>query len=55
MLKPKSRWIVKKSDQTIIDSLAKDLNINHLTASLLVNRGLDTVEDARYFLFGQKK
>jgi single-stranded-DNA-specific exonuclease len=54
MLKPKSRWIVKKSDQTIIDSLAKDLNINHLTASLLVNRGLDTVEDARYFLFGQK-
>ncbi|MFT9599010.1 single-stranded-DNA-specific exonuclease RecJ, partial [Mesobacillus sp.] len=54
MLKPKSRWIVKKADQTIIDSLAKDLNINHLTASLLVNRGLDTVEDARYFLFGQK-
>jgi len=54
MLKPKSRWIVKKSDQTVIDSLAKELNINHLTASLLVNRGLDTVEDARYFLFGQK-
>jgi single-stranded-DNA-specific exonuclease len=54
MLKPKSRWIVKKSDQTIIDSLAKDLNITHLTASLLVNRGLDTVEDARYFLFGAK-
>jgi single-stranded-DNA-specific exonuclease len=54
MLKPKSRWIVKKSDQTIIDSLAKDLKINSLTASLLVNRGLDTVEDARYFLFGQK-
>ncbi|UYZ20889.1 single-stranded-DNA-specific exonuclease RecJ [Mesobacillus jeotgali] len=54
MLKPKSRWIVKKSDQTVIDSLAKELSINHLTASLLVNRGLDTVEDARYFLFGQK-
>ena len=54
MLKPKSRWIVKKSDQTIIDSLAEEMNINHLTASLLVNRGLDTVEDARYFLFGQK-
>ncbi|WLR56225.1 single-stranded-DNA-specific exonuclease RecJ [Mesobacillus subterraneus] len=54
MLKPKSRWIVKKSDQTIIESLAEEMNINHLTASLLVNRGLDTVEDARYFLFGQK-
>jgi single-stranded-DNA-specific exonuclease len=54
MLKPKSRWIVKKSDQEKIDLLAKDLNINYLTASLLVNRGLDTVEDARYFLFGQK-
>lgn len=54
MLKPKSRWIVKKSDQLKTESLAKDLNITHLTASLLVNRGLDTVEDARYFLFGQK-
>jgi single-stranded-DNA-specific exonuclease len=54
MLKPKSRWIVKQSDQSKTDSLAKDLNINQLTASLLVNRGLDTVEDARYFLFGQK-
>lgn len=54
MLKPKSRWIVKQSDQSKTDILAKDLNINQLTASLLVNRGLDTVEDARYFLFGQK-
>ncbi|MCM3663877.1 single-stranded-DNA-specific exonuclease RecJ [Mesobacillus subterraneus] len=54
MLKPKSRWIVKKSDQSKTESLAKDLNISSLTASLLVNRGLDTVEDARYFLFGQK-
>ncbi|RSD24090.1 single-stranded-DNA-specific exonuclease RecJ [Mesobacillus subterraneus] len=54
MLKPKSRWIVKKSDQTKTEILANDLNINQLTASLLVNRGLDTVEDARYFLFAQK-
>jgi single-stranded-DNA-specific exonuclease len=54
MLKPKSRWIVKKSDQSKTESLAKDLNISSLTASLLVNRGLDTVEDARYFLFAQK-
>jgi single-stranded-DNA-specific exonuclease len=55
MLKPKSRWIVKtQSDQLKTESLAKELNIHHITASLLVNRGLDTVEDARYFLFGQK-
>lgn len=54
MLKPKSRWIVKQSDQTKTEALAKELNIQHVTASLLVNRGLDTVEDARYFLFGQK-
>jgi single-stranded-DNA-specific exonuclease len=53
MLKPKSRWIVKQSDQSKTESLAKELNISHLTASLLVNRGLDTVEDARYFLFGE--
>ncbi|MCM3122540.1 MULTISPECIES: single-stranded-DNA-specific exonuclease RecJ [Bacillaceae] len=54
MLKPKSRWIVKESDMIKIESLAKDLNVTPLTASLLVNRGLDTVEDARYFLFAQK-
>lgn len=55
MLKPKSRWIVKtQSDQLKTESLVKELNIHHITASLLVNRGLDTVEDARYFLFGQK-
>lgn len=54
MLKPKSRWIVKQSDYSKTEALAKDLNINQLTASLLVNRGLNTVEDARYFLFGQK-
>ena len=54
MLKPKSRWIVKQSDQSKTESLAKELNIHHITASLLVNRGLETVEDARYFLFGQK-
>jgi single-stranded-DNA-specific exonuclease len=53
MLKPKSRWIVKQSDQSKTESLAKELNISPLTASLLVNRGLDTVEDARYFLFGE--
>lgn len=54
MLKPKSRWIIKESDRIKIESLAKDLKITNLTATLLVNRGLDTVENARYFLYAQK-
>lgn len=54
MLKPKTRWIVKQSDQSKTESLVRELNISRLTASLLVNRGLDTVEDARYFLFARK-
>ncbi len=33
--------------------LANELKITPLVASMLVNRGLDTVDSARYFLFGQ--
>ncbi|PLR93748.1 single-stranded-DNA-specific exonuclease RecJ [Bacillus sp. T33-2] len=55
MLKSKKRWIVKQSDPNKTEQLANELNITPLTASLLVNRGLDTVEAARYFLFDQDR
>ncbi|WP_312473990.1 single-stranded-DNA-specific exonuclease RecJ [Neobacillus sp.] len=52
MLKSKSRWIVPSSDHNLVKMLENELKITPLVASLLVNRGLDTVESARYFLFG---
>ena len=53
MLQSKTRWIVRDSDDNLVNMLANELKITPLVASLLVNRGLDTVESARYFLFGQ--
>lgn len=51
MLDSKTRWIVRNSDEEKKNLLVQELNIAPLVASLLVNRGLDTVESARYFLF----
>ncbi|WHY84845.1 single-stranded-DNA-specific exonuclease RecJ [Neobacillus novalis] len=53
MLKSKSRWIVRSSDHNLVKLLADELKITPLVASLLVNRGLDSLESARYFLFGK--
>ncbi|MCA1031877.1 single-stranded-DNA-specific exonuclease RecJ [Bacillus timonensis] len=50
MLEAKSRWIVSENNQEKVNVLAKELNIAPLIASLLVNRGFDTVESARLFL-----
>jgi single-stranded-DNA-specific exonuclease len=53
MLKSKTRWIVRQTDQHLVKMLENELNITPLVASLLVNRGFDTVVSARYFLFGK--
>ena len=53
MLKSKTRWVVRSSDHNLVDMLANELKITPLVASMLVNRGLDTVDSARYFLFGK--
>ncbi|MEK4222898.1 single-stranded-DNA-specific exonuclease RecJ [Bacillus sp. FSL W8-0116] len=52
MLKPKTRWIVRKhlSDETV-RTLSNELDISPLLAELLVNRGITEVESARCFLF----
>ncbi|HBZ66099.1 MAG TPA: single-stranded-DNA-specific exonuclease RecJ [Bacteroidales bacterium] len=43
-------WIVKpQGDPTIIRRLSKELNINEILASLLVQRGISTFEEARLF------
>ena len=53
MLKSKTRWIVRKSDHQLVKTLENELKITPLVASMLINRGLDTVDSARYFLFGK--
>ncbi|RHW40606.1 single-stranded-DNA-specific exonuclease RecJ [Neobacillus notoginsengisoli] len=51
MLNSKTRWIVRESNDVLADRLAAELNISRLVSLMLVNRGLDTVEAARSFLF----
>ncbi|MDP4170695.1 MAG: DHH family phosphoesterase, partial [Bacillota bacterium] len=53
MLKSRNRWIVRQSDQKKVNDLAKELKITPLVASMLINRGLDTVDSARYFLYAK--
>jgi single-stranded-DNA-specific exonuclease len=53
MLKSKTKWIVRQSDQQLAKKLENELKITPFVASLLVNRGFDTVETARYFLFAK--
>ncbi|MFE8703492.1 single-stranded-DNA-specific exonuclease RecJ [Cytobacillus sp. FJAT-54145] len=55
MLKPKTRWMVQPSDEEKVSALVEELNITPLVASLLVNRGMDTVDHARYFLFDKEQ
>ncbi|KHF41993.1 single-stranded-DNA-specific exonuclease RecJ [Halalkalibacter okhensis] len=50
MLKPKARWKIKEQASSHVDQLVNELNIAPLVASLLLNRGFDTVEAARRFL-----
>ena len=43
------RWIIQKPDQTIVQKLAKDLEVNHIVAHLLVLRGIENFDDAKLF------
>ncbi|XJZ26339.1 single-stranded-DNA-specific exonuclease RecJ [Bacillota bacterium Lsc_1132] len=53
MLTAKTRWKMKPSDPDLIQSIVNGLKITPFVASMLVNRGLNTVEAARYFLFAE--
>ncbi|WP_099362030.1 single-stranded-DNA-specific exonuclease RecJ [Fredinandcohnia onubensis] len=50
MLQSKTRWKVNDYNQTNANLLVKELQVTPLVASLLVNRGLTTVQEAREFL-----
>lgn len=51
MLKPKTRWIVRQTDEEMRDQLCEKLAVSPLLASLLINRGITDEETARHFLF----
>lgn len=55
MLRSKTRWNVRKKDQQKVQELAEKLNIAPLVASLLMNRGIDHVQSARFFLFDEEQ
>src|SRR4051812_19632203 len=52
MLQSKTRWIVQNCDQDKVKNLAEELKISPLVSSMLLNRGIETSESARSFLFG---
>ncbi|MCG1022232.1 single-stranded-DNA-specific exonuclease RecJ [Sutcliffiella horikoshii] len=51
MLASKSRWNVNESNSEHVEQLAASLDIAPLIASLLINRGFDTIDTAREFLY----
>ncbi|QFT90007.1 Single-stranded-DNA-specific exonuclease RecJ [Bacillus sp. THAF10] len=54
MLASKSRWNIKKPNEELIQQLAQTLNIAPLISSLLVNRGMDSAEKAKEFLYTEQ-
>jgi len=46
----KTSWIVQKENQKLSEKISKSLNISTITAQLLINRGVNTVEEAHQFL-----
>ncbi|MFJ5965436.1 single-stranded-DNA-specific exonuclease RecJ [Bacillus sp. NPDC093026] len=54
MLLSKMRWEYEHPSEEKVKSLSENLNISALTATLLVKRGLEEVDEARSFLFDQK-
>ena len=57
MLRSKTRWITHTDNQfdDIKINLIQQLNITPLVASLLINRGYRTVQEAQDFLFTQNQ
>lgn len=51
MLKSRTRWIVRETDEKMRDQLTDRLGISPLLASLLINRGITETDAARSFLF----
>ena len=46
----KTSWILQKENQKLSEKISKSLNISPITAQLLINRGINTAEEAHQFL-----
>lgn len=55
MLQSNTRWIVQRADEKTVQILSEELNISPLTATLLVNRGIDDPAEAYRFLHIEKE
>ena len=44
-------WNILKPDSSKVSLLKKELGISWFLSSLLINRGIESVEDGRRFLF----
>lgn len=55
MIKPKNEWCILKPDHSLVTKFEQDLEIPHLIAKILVNRGFKEVKAAREFLEADKQ
>lgn len=46
----KKSWILQKENNKLSDKISKSLDISPITAQLLINRGINTAEEAHQFL-----
>ncbi|MCR2820510.1 single-stranded-DNA-specific exonuclease RecJ [Lederbergia panacisoli] len=53
MLYPKTRWVVQTTNDQTVKALAEQLNISPLLASMLINRGINDVIEAREFIHSE--
>ncbi|MEC2072125.1 single-stranded-DNA-specific exonuclease RecJ [Alkalihalophilus marmarensis] len=51
MLRPKARWKIQEQDEHKAGWLVSELGVDELVAQLLINRGIETPEAARTFLY----
>ncbi|MGO4269814.1 single-stranded-DNA-specific exonuclease RecJ, partial [Paenibacillus sp. TAF58] len=52
MLAPKARWSIGNADEMLVETFARELQIDPLVARMLVLRDIRTVPDAEQFLHG---
>lgn len=55
MLRSKKRWKIQGRGHSLEQQLVTELKISPLVASLLINRGISSVEEARHFLYIEKQ
>ncbi|WP_017728621.1 single-stranded-DNA-specific exonuclease RecJ [Halalkalibacterium ligniniphilum] len=54
MLKPRTRWKVQQQEDEKVQAFVEHLQIQPLIAKLLLNRGIETIEEAKRFLHKEK-